>query len=121
MISPHAVLLPLPAYRARGHAGHHPFVIVSSKFSKTFDTTVHAASSETSIDVGGGDNPLVARSFAAPELFRKCSNCCRYNATSRPTSSSLGILTRTQRKAKITRSLMRGPPSPTILRASAAA
>jgi len=54
----------------------YPFVNVSSKFSRTFDTTVHAASSDTSTDVGGGDKPLVASSLAATGSFRKCFSCC---------------------------------------------
>src|SRR5262245_10800027 len=106
------------------HGGPYSFVIVSSRFRSTRETTVHAAACvgvTPSGKAGGSSGFSAARSqgLASGPLKRSVS---RWSKASRALdSASVGRRARQRRKANVRRGSSASPPSRSVLRARARA
>src|SRR6266568_7875971 len=99
----------------------YPLVMVSSRFNKTFATTVHAASSEMSIPAGALPSSLFAIFSAAAAFCWKLASSLLYSATSRSVSLGCGARARQRRKAREARCFKSVAGAPATRRARACA
>src|SRR6266852_4506854 len=106
---------------AQREAPAYPLVMVSSRFNKTFATTVHAASSEMSIPSGALPSSLFAIFSAAAAFCLKLASSLLYSATSRSVSFGCGARARQSRKARAARCFKSVAGAPATRRARACA
>src|ERR1043166_3052773 len=106
-------------FSSRAFIVPHRIRNISSRFKRTFPTTVHAASSATSAPSGAGPRGLVAIAVAFALSAEYRLRASSYSATRRSTSASRGGRARQRRKPYAARSRGVAPPSAAIFRARA--